>query len=184
MSASDIAKYAKALESNLLRRQMHLKVSWCCQSCGCTSNTCRDSMQEEYDDIISSLQEASDCLPRKPAGVEKDWWTPTLTQLRDQSMAIQSLWINEGRPRCGPTCAERQRVRASYKCEIQRAKKAPKLLAWNRLHSAMAEQDSDSFWKWWRAIYSKYKSNFAPVVDGQTSKEGIASAFQTTFMKN
>ena len=48
----------------------------------------------------------------------------------------------------------------------------------------MTDQDSASFWKWWRAIYSKDKSNFAPVVDGQTSKEGIALAFQTAFKKN
>ena len=131
LSTADISRYASALEQNLLRRQTPLPVSQCTIGCGCTNESCKDSMQSEYDDIISSIREASYCLPRKAAGVEKDWWTPTLTQLRNQSMAIQTLWINEGRPCSGPTCAERLRVRAMYKCEIRRAKKVPNQLAWN-----------------------------------------------------
>ncbi len=116
--------------------------------------------------------------------MEKDWWTPGLTQLRDQSIAIQTLWLSEGRPRQGPTYQERLRVRAAYKNAIRLAKKAPKQAAWNRLHTAMVNQDTDSFWKWWRSVYGKNKSQFSPVVDGQSTKEGIANAFQNTFMEN
>ena len=68
--------------------------------------------------------------------VEKDWWTSELTQLRDQSIAIQQLWLSEGRPRQGPTYLERLRVRAAYKHAIRLAKKGPKQAAWNRLHTA------------------------------------------------
>ena len=64
------------------------------------------------------------------------------------------------------------------------AKKAPKQAAWNRLHSDLVSNDANSFWKRWRGLYGKNKSQFAPVVDGHSSKEGIASAFKSTFMKN
>ena len=41
-----------------------------------------------------------------------------------------------------------------------------------------------SFWKWWRSVYGKNKSQIPPVVDGQSSKRGIASAFQHSFENN
>ena len=176
--------YSFSLEELLLQRSEPLRVSSCQHSCGCDSQICRDDIQNEYDEIRSCILSASKHLPKTSAGLEKDWWSSELTQLRDQSIAIQELWIYEGRPRQGPTCQERLRVRAAYKNSIRAAKKAPKQAAWNRLHTAMESQDTDSFWKWWRSIYGKKKRHFAPVVDGHSTKEGISSAFQEAFQKN
>ena len=89
-----------------------------------------------------------------------------------------------GRPRHGQIYQERLRVRAQYKQSIRRAKIAPKQASWNRLHSAMATQDTESFWKWWKAIYGKNKKNVTPIVDGHSTKEGIAEAFKNTFKRN
>jgi len=60
------------------------------------------------------------------------WWSSDLSQLRDQSIAIQNLWISEGRPRHGPTYLERLRVKAAYKRSIRAAKTAFKQAAWVR----------------------------------------------------
>ena len=76
------------------------------------------------------------------------------------------------------------KVRASYKCEIRRAKKAPKQEAWNRLHLAMTNHEPSDFWKRWRAIYGKNIRTTAPVVGGFSSNAEIASVFQTAFEKN
>ena len=176
MSENDKTNYSLVLEQLLLERQTALLM------------ISRKSMKiddiEKDEDIWSCLISASNSLPRKQTGVEKDWWSPELTQLRDQSIAIKQLWLNEGRPRQGPTYLERLRVRASYKNAIRLAKKAPKQAVWNRLHSAMAVQDTDSFWKYWCSVYCKNKSRTPPVVDGQSSKEGIACAFQKSFEAN
>ena len=99
-------------------------------------------------------------------------------------MSIQSVWIAEGRPRQGFTCCERLRVRAAYKHAIREAKKAPKQAAWDRLHTAMECQDTNSFWKWWRSLYGSSSSKCASVIEGQSSKEGIANVFKDTFKKN
>ena len=154
-----------------------MTVSSCRHSCGCRRELCINDIQREYDEIRSCLISASNSLPRKKAGVEKNWWTTELTQLRDQSIAIQQLWLSEGRPRQGPTYLERLRVRAAYKNAIRLAKKAPNQSAWNKLHSAMETQDTNSFWSWWRSVYGKNNTQFPPVVDGQSSKQGIANAF-------
>ena len=156
----------------------------CNHSCSCNDDRCKLDIQVEYDKIISCLKEASQVFPRRPAGAEKDWWTPELTQLRDQSISINSLWISEGRPKQGPTHQERLRVRADYKRAIRWAKKMPKQNAWDKLHSSMESQDSGSFWKWWRSIYSKRSSEFSTVVDGCNSKKEIANVFKGCFLQN
>ena len=96
----------------------------------------------------------------------------------------KSLWIAEGRPRQGVTHAERLRARAAYKFELRRAKSAPKQAAWNRLHTDMIDHDTQSFWKRWRSIYGKNSCGFSSVVNGTSSDEGIANAFQSSFEKN
>ena len=184
LSGADKANYSSALEQLLLHRRTPLGVSSCRRQCGCRSDSCLKDIQNEYDEIRACLISASDSLPRRRSGVEKDWWTSELTQLRDQSISIQQLWLNEGRPRQGPTYLERLRVRAAYKHAIRLAKKAPKQAAWNRLHTSMAAQDTTSFWKCWRSVYSKNKSHIPPVVDGNSSKEGITNAFQSSFEAN
>ena len=184
MSPSDLAAYAAELERLLLIRTDPRVVSACASTCACSRETCLQDIQEEYDEIISCMVLASKVLPKRPKGIEKDWWSPELSHLRDNSIRIQSLWVAEGRPRHGPIYDERLRVRAAYKDAIRKAKKAPKQKAWNRLHSAMTNQDSDSFWKWWRTIYSKRSNHVPPVVDGQSSKEGIADSFRKSFEQN
>ena len=184
ISAENKARYSDKLEELLLQRQTPLSVYSCAHPCGCQSQVCRNSIQQEYDEILTCISSASSLLPRSKSGVEKDWWSQELTLLRNKSIAIQELWINEGRPRQGPTHQERLHVRAAYKNSIRQAKRAPKQTAWNRLHTAMETQDSSSFWKWWRSVYTKNKRQSAPVIDGQSTAEGIAGAFQTAFEKN
>ena len=184
MSPSNIDAYASELERLLLRRTHLREVSACVSTCSCSNETCLRDIQDEYDEIISCMTQASKVLPKRSKGIEKDWWCPELSHLRDQSIQIQSLWVSEGRPRHGPTYNERRRVRAAYKNAIRNAKKAPKQKTWNRIHSAMAEEDNNSFWKWWRTIYSKRSNHVPPVVDGQSSKEGIADSFRKSFEQN
>ena len=99
--------------------------------------------------------QASAAIPCLKCGVQKDWWTPELTKLKEKSIEIHNLWVVEGRPRHGATHWERLSVCAAYKKAIRLAKRAPKEEAWDKLHSAMQTKDSDSFWKWWKSIYSK-----------------------------
>ena len=114
-------KYAENVERLLLEHQSQAPILICENVCHCSNNHCRVFIQNEYDAIVSALTQASKHLPKSTKGVEKDWWTDNLTKLRDQSLAIQSLWIAEGRPRHGPTHSERLRVRAAYKSELRRA---------------------------------------------------------------
>ena len=184
ISSEQIKNYSDLLEALLLQRRTSNPVFYCTGECICSNTNCHSHIQREYDEIILCMVKASRSLPRATKGVEKDWWTSNLTKLREKSIAIQSLWVSEGRPRHGVTFTERLRVRAAYKHEIRLAKKAPKQEAWNKLHQAMTNHDTGTFWRRWRSIYGKNNTHFAPVVDGTTSKAGIANSFKCAFEKN
>ena len=164
--------------------QWPLSTSPCQASCHCSETKCHETIQAEYDYLLFCLKTAAAPLPRHKPVVKKDWWTTNLTHLRDQSISIHRRWEALGKPNQGLIHSERLRIRASYKKAIRDAQRAPKQQSWNRLHASMVSNDSNSFWKSWRTLYSKNNSSFPPIVDGQSSKSAIAESFKLHFEKN
>ena len=78
---------------------------------------------------------------------------------------------------------ERLKVKAEYKKAIKNAQRSPHQTCWNRLHSAMSSKNSCEFWKSWKQVYNKNKSELHPVVNGVTDKGEIASSFASHFAK-
>lgn len=152
--------------------------------CRCRRSECAMALQKEYDFLIKSMKCADSVLPRHKPGLEKDWWTEGLSELRQRSLEIHALWVSQGKPRQGPIHSERLQVRASYKRAIRAAQRAPKQAAWDRLHSALAQKNTNEFWKVWRNTYNKNKNNCPSVVDGVSSKQGIANLFMNSFKQN
>ena len=149
-----------------------------------SNQSCLESLQTEYDYIVNCLKDADSALPRAKSGVQKDWWTNNLTNLRNKSVEIHSIWINEGRPRQGPIHDERLHIRANYKRALRSAQRAPKQAAWDRLHLSLTQKDTNHFWKSWRQLYNKDKSQISPVVNGITSPHAIADIFKQSFQSN
>ena len=177
-------EYKEHLESLVYRTRGPVLLPQCAHRCGCSSDSCQCEIQTEYESLISCIKTASKTLPRFKPGVEKEWWTSELTELKNKSIEIQRLWVNEGRPRQGPTHTERLHVRASYRHALRKAKLAPKQEVWNRLHESMVTKDSSVFWNKWRTIYNKNKNGFSPVVGGFSTKAEIATTFKDTFQAN
>ena len=159
-------------------------MSDCRKTCQCDDQVCQESIQNEYDSLVNCITNADASLPRQKPGVEKPWWTDALTELRNESIDIHKLWIDQGRPRQGPTHEERLRVRAAYKRAIRAAQRAPQQASWDRLHSALADEDTASFWKNWKRLYNKNKSHLASVVNGCSSQADIANCFRESFRSN
>ena len=156
----------------------------CVHKCRCRESSCVDSLQHEYDTLINCLRTADSILPRHKPGIEKDWWTQGLSELKYKSIEIHSIWIRNGRPRQGPIHEEHKRVRAAYKHALKAAQRAPKQESWDRLHTALTFSDTNAFWKNWRRLYNKNKSHLPSVVNGISSKKGIANSFMNSFRKN
>ena len=161
------------------------EVSWRCTAvCLCDSEWCHNAIQNEYDSIILCLQNADSPLPRHKPGVGRDWWTEGLTDLKAKSIEIHTLWKNNGCPRQGPINEERLRVRATYKSALRAAQRAPKQATWDRIHTALSNNETTTFWKQWRQLYNKNNSHLPPVVDGVSAEKDIANVFKVCFQKN
>ena len=107
--------------------------------CMCSNQSCLQSLQTEYDFIVNCLKEADSILTRAKPGVQKDWWTRNLTDLRNKSVEVHSLWIHQGRPHQGSIHDERLRVRANYKHALRAAQRAPKQAAWDCQHLSLTQ---------------------------------------------
>ena len=127
---------------------------------------------------------ADQTLPRQCKGREKSWWTDKLSCLKQQSIAIQRVWLAHGRPGNGPIHQERLLIRALYKRELRRAQKIPNQMAWDKLYSALETSDSNTFWHSWKTLHNKNGQGAAPMVEGCTSKSVIANTFKEAFRKN
>ena len=179
-SKEEKAAYANQL---LMLIQQHPSVATTCNTAHCKNSNCVSSIQAEYDNLTRIIKEADKVLPRHKPGVQKHWWTDELTHLRTKSIDIHRMWLDEGKPRFGPTNDERLRIRAAYKHAIKFAKKKPNQASWDRLHSSFVSKSTSEFWKSWKRLYNKSQSDLHPVVNGVTSKDGIVNSFKSHFVK-
>ena len=180
----DKSRYTQCLSDVLTLSPSPLSAVHCEGICICENTICHAKIQAEYDHLIKCFKIADQCLPRFKPGTEKDWWTDELTQLKNKSIEIHSIWKSEGSQMHGPTHAEQLRARAAYKRAQRAAQRAPKQKAWDRLHANLAEEDTNSFWQSWRKLYNKNKSHLSPVVNGCSSEGDIANCFKESFVKN
>ena len=183
LSNSHKDEYSQRLQ-NLLERHPSQTSLFCQNRCRCRDSKCLEAIQTEYELLASLLKRADSALPRYKPGIQKDWWTDGLSELRDKSIEIQRLWVTEKRPRQGPIHDERLRIRAAYKQAIRVAQRTPMQATWDRLHSSLADNDTNSFWRSWKKLYNKNKSHLSPVVEGCSSGEAIADCFKNCFEKN
>ena len=154
-----------------------------CNVAHCQNVECIASIQNEYDELISLITKADSILPRHKPGVQKHWWTEELTLLKSKNIDIHRLWQREGKPHSGVTNAERLRVKAAYRQALKAAQRAPKQACWNKLHGTFASKSTNEFWKSWRQLYNKAKSDLHTVVNGVSTKEEIADSFKSHFVK-
>ena len=88
LTSSQLLQYANRLSNLVEASHWPLSLSRCQGGCHCSDTSCHANIQREYDCLLSCLKTAAATLPRHKPGVEKDWWTPDLTILRDQSISI------------------------------------------------------------------------------------------------
>jgi len=67
---------------------------------------------------VNSLVSASNiAVPQIRLGVEKHWWTPELSDLKQQCIELTGIWRQHRCPRSGPI--NRVKVKLRYKCAIK-----------------------------------------------------------------
>ena len=184
LSSHHLSCYQDTLDYLLSCGQPEKSEPLCCDNCHCNSTLCQDSIQNEYDFLIQCISTADKTLPRHQKGHEKSWWNEELSRLKQQSIEIQRLWLDHGRPGNGTIHQERLCIRAAYKRAMRKAQKVPNQQSWDKLYSGLETSDSNNFWHSWKTLHNKKGHGVAPVVEGCTSESAIANTFKEAFRKN
>ena len=96
--ASDIDAYTTRLQRLVDALSEPEVLSQCHATCLCNDDKCKAEAQAEYDALIGCLISADATLQRHKPGIQKEWWTDGLTELKQKSIETHTAWINAGRP--------------------------------------------------------------------------------------
>ena len=133
--------------------------------------------------IVTILREAAaTTIPARSKNFYKFWWSEELYILKENSMASHKLWLDAGKPRCGPIACNARSCKLKYKQRIRECQKQETLTYTNDLHEALLRKEGASFWKCWRAKFDPNKSKISQV-DGLTDSNDIVNSFETYFSK-
>ena len=136
-----------------------------------------------YQHIVQTLHAASNQhCPVTTDSFFKSHWDEEMSVLKHRSIDTHLLWVNCGRPRCGPIYRDRCRARAEYRRSLKFKSKIASSRISNDLHEQLLEKDSVSFWKTWKNKVNKRKA-VASCIDGCFSAPDIANKFATSFQK-
>lgn len=177
----DPSNYSSTTSSCLSRINIPTEALLCCTP-GCT-NHCGE-LDIYYTDIVNCLSHAAEvCVPSVRVGVEKQWWTPELDDLKQECIAATDLWRHSGCPRSGDINAYRIRLKLRYKNAIKEAALNQEADLNDSLFEHLCRKDNTSFWKAWRKRFCM--KNLKPIsqLNGKCGVDNILGEFSDHFNK-
>ena len=111
-------------------------------------------LEHYFQQILDIIAITDSFLPQKsPRGKRgKDFWTPYLTQLKDDSVTCSSDWVAKSRPLSGPTFERKKSIHFLYKAEIRRQKRLRAAVKSGTLEQNLLDRDYNSFQRDWKRV--------------------------------
>ena len=138
------------------------------------------ALETFYNKIISAIESADNCLPRKKHGLAKDFWSPELTNLKQKSFDANELWKSCGSPRSGPIFDEKVRSNLLYKSHLRKAKSVTDCRMSSNLSNDLLNKDCNNFWKTWKQVNGSHNPP-SSMIDGFVKYDEIANGFSDTY---
>ena len=88
----------------------------------CSNCDCALALEKFYCDILSAVEVADRCLPRKKHGLAKPYWSPELNVLKQKSIDAHKVWRDCNCPKSGPVFREKVNANYQYKLLLRRSK--------------------------------------------------------------
>ena len=148
----------------------------------CLCNSHQKSIETYYQSIVDAVLYADSHLPRTNPNLHKPFWSDEISQLKVKSIDCSLRWRDSGSPKSGPIFECKKKCSKEYKQAIRKAKLDHRQSVNRDMHSHLLSHDSDSFWKLWRRKNREAGSTITRV-EGEVTKNGIVSAFQTHFQQ-
>ena len=148
--------------------------------CSCSNHL--HSIETYFQSLISVIEIAHSNLPMKsPLGKGgKDFWTDSLTQLKNESVSAYDAWNYNGKPSSGPFFDQKKQCHYTYKAELRRQRRLFDAGKSEALGDQLAAKNFTSFWRDWKKV-SQVKSPPVSRVGDAISEPEIAAAFQSYF---
>ena len=86
----------------------------------CSDEVHKRLIESYYNDIVNAVMFADSFLPKTVPGVQKSYWTSTLTDLKQKSIDCCKFWRANGSPKNGPIYACKVDCTYKYKKAITR----------------------------------------------------------------
>ena len=154
----------------------------------CANSYCslhRESLESYYQDIVSCLSAAgSHCVPSSKPDIQKHWWTPEITTLKEQCIDIRYIWKSVGRPRSRPINAKRLKCKFRYKQAIKDAAFEDDKKLNDDLFNHLCKKDDVGFWKAWRKRFCSSHVKPTNVLNGKHGNGDDISPEFTQFFSN
>ena len=150
--------------------------------CSCEQHVC--AIEQYYQSLITVVELADSHLPRKSSHGKKgkDFWSETLTQLKNNSVDAYNVWSHDGRPSSGPSFESKKTCHYQYKAELRRRRRLFAAGKSEALGDQLMDKNFSGFWRDWRKV-SQIKSPPVNRIGDAITEPDIASTFQTFFQE-
>lgn len=146
-------------------------------------NDIKAQIDEIYNKIVYNLNKsAMSTIVTKKVNFFKYWWDEEGDILKQESVTSHRLWVENGKPRCGPIYEVRTRAKLKYKTYLRQNMDNEKTEVSNSLHDALIQKNSTAFWKIWNKKFGKQKLN-TNIINGCLKEDDIANSFANYFLK-
>ena len=148
----------------------------------CNALSHRSAIESYYRCIVNAVEYADGFLPKTIPALQRSFWSESLNDLKQKSIACCKFWKSNGMPKSGPIFDCKRSCTGNYKMAIRKAKKTQDSNVNDALHNNLCDQESNEFWKTWRNC-NKADDSLVTRVDGVTSEKSIADAFAAHFKR-
>ena len=148
----------------------------------CTDEIHRESIRSYYHAIVGAVLYADNLLPKLHPALQKPYWAPSISELKQKSIDCCRFWRMNGCPKSGPIYNCKRDCSLKYKRAIRIAKKGQEKRVRDEMLSNLTSLDSNAFWKVWRSR-NKESDSLVTRVDGETNPTKIAGAFREHFRR-
>ena len=133
--------------------------------------------------LVGSLDQAvQSVVPKIKKNFFKYWWNEEADMLKQNSIKMHKIWVENGRPKNGPIYELKSKAKSVFKLFLRKQQKLETSNVSNSLHDSLMNKNSTTFWKIWKNKFGG-KITSANLVEGHNDESLIANEFTNFFGK-
>ena len=150
----------------------------------CCSTTHFSQIEDYYLSVFSVLEKCDSLLPRKSSRGKKgkDFWTDSLSQLKQESVEAYEDWRSNGRPSSGAVFDRKKQCHYRYKAELRRQRRLTAGKKSDEMSDNLLNKNFSGFWKAWKKVAHAHEPPVNRIGDAVT-EPAIAAAFKSYFQE-